>query len=162
MTDVLPVEPSHGARAVDGLRPTALAREGLAGLRNALRAEGLPDDDIDAHGVRLFAFDQDGDTVGYGGLEIHGGHALLRSIVVDPAYRREGVGRRIVEFLSANAAREGVRRTFLLTTGARGYFERMGFVAVDRRDAPTAILAARQATRLCPASAVLMAKALRG
>ena len=162
MTDVVPVEPPHGAAAVDGIRPTALAREGLAGLRAALRADGLPDDDLDADGVKLFAFDLGGDTIGYGGLEVRGGHALLRSIVVDPARRREGVGRRIVEFLGATAAREGVRRGFLLTTGARRYFERMGFVAVDRRDAPPEILATRQATGLCPASAVLMAKALRG
>ncbi|MGO9421294.1 arsenic resistance N-acetyltransferase ArsN2 [Roseiarcus sp.] len=162
MTDVLPVEPLNGAKAVDGLRPAALALEDLVGLRNALRAAGLPEDDLDADGVSLFAFEQGGSVVGYGGLEIYGGHALLRSIVVDPARRREGLGRRIVEFLNANAARESVRRAFLLTTDARAYFEGLGFAAIDRRDAPPEILATRQATGLCPASAVLMAKALRG
>jgi N-acetylglutamate synthase-like GNAT family acetyltransferase len=138
----------------------SLARGDVAGLRNALRAAALPDDDLDPDGVRLYAFEQSGDVGGYGGLEIYGGHALLRSIVVDPARRRQGGGRRIVEFLSANVAREGIRRAFLLTTDARAYFERLGFTAVDRKHAPPAILATRQAETLCPASAVLMAKVL--
>jgi len=160
MTAVIRAEPPNTARSGDDLRSAPLARGDAAGLRIALRAAGLPDDDLDADGVRLYAFEQSGDVVGYGGLEICGGHALLRSIVVDPARRRQGVGRRIVELLSANAAREGVRRAFLLTTDARAYFEGLGFAAVDRKDAPRVILSTRQAAGLCPASAVLMAKAL--
>ena len=154
------VESANAARSHDDLRSAPLARTDVGELRKALRAASLPDDDLDADGVRLYAFEQSGDVVGYGGLEIGGGHALLRSIVVDPARRRQGVGRRIIELLSANAAREGVRRAFLLTTGARAYFEGLGFAAVDRKDAPHAILSTRQAAGLCPASAVLMAKAV--
>ena len=58
------------------------------------------------------------------------------------------------------AARGGVRRAFLLTTDARAFFERLGFTAIDRKSAPSEILATRQAAGLCPASAVLMVKAL--
>ena len=161
MTDVSQIEQLNGAQAPDHLRAAVIARKDVGELRKALRAAGLPHHDLDADGVRLYAFERSGDVVGYGGLEIYGRHALLRSIVVDSARRRQGVGRRIVELLSENAAREGVGRAFLLTTDERAYFERLGFAAVDRKDAPPAILASRQAAGLCPASAALMAKMLR-
>src|SRR5271165_1255770 len=77
MTAVIRAEPPNTARSGDDLRSAPLARGDAAGLRIALRAAGLPDDDLD---VRLYAFEQSGDVVGYGGLEICGGHALLRSI----------------------------------------------------------------------------------
>jgi arsenate reductase (glutaredoxin) len=74
---------------------------------------------------------------------------------VVPARRRQGVGRRIVELLLMNASSRSVRRAFLLTTDAQAYFEGLGFALDDRKHAPSAILATRQAARLCPASAVL-------
>ena len=83
---------------------------------------------------------------------------VLRSIVVAPNQRRQGVGRRIVELLLMNASSWGVRRAFLLTANAQAYFEGLGFAVVDRNNAPPAILATRQAAELCPVSAVLMAK----
>ena len=59
-----------------------------------------------------------------------------------------------------NAAHGGVRRAFLLTMDARAFFEGLGFMEIDRKRAPSEILATRQAAALCPASAVLMVKAL--
>jgi N-acetylglutamate synthase-like GNAT family acetyltransferase len=145
---------------VNDLRAVPLARLDLTAPREALRDAGLPADDLDADGVTLYAFEEGGVIVGYGGLEIVGDDALVRSIVVDPAQRRRGVGRRIVEQVLVNAARCGVRRAFLLTTDARAYFEAFGFAVIDRKEAPPAILATRQATGLCPVSAVLMVRAL--
>jgi arsenate reductase len=78
---------------------------------------------------------------------------------VVPARRRQGVGYRIVELLLMNASSRSVRRAFLLTTDAQAYFGGLGFAPDDRKHAhkhaPSAILATRQAARLCPASAVL-------
>jgi N-acetylglutamate synthase-like GNAT family acetyltransferase len=145
---------------VDELHVVPLARLDLTAPRQALRDAGLPADDLDADGVTLYAFEEDGAVVGYGGLEMVGDDALIRSIVVVPARRRRGFGRRIVEQALMNAARCGARRAFLLTTDARAYFEALGFAVIDRKDAPPAILATRQATGLCPVSAVLMVRAL--
>ena len=130
-------------------------------MGEALRRAGLPADDLDADGVSAFSFvDESGAVIGYGGLELCGGDALVRSIVVEPARRRRGAGRQIVGRLHAEAAGLGAARAFLLTTGARGYFESLGFAVIERNAAPPAILASRQAAALCPATATLMTKAL--
>jgi N-acetylglutamate synthase-like GNAT family acetyltransferase len=141
---------------------TPLAVGERAGMGEALRRAGLPADDLDDEGVRAFAFaGDDGAVVGYGGFEIHGDDALVRSIVVEPLRRRRGAGRAIVERLLAEAAAQGAARAYLLTTNARAYFERLGFATVARADASPAILATRQAIGLCPASAALMVRPTR-
>jgi len=137
-----------------------LSRAELGAAAKALAASSLPADDVEAGDVKLFAFKQGGRTVGYGGLEIHGDAALLRSILVDPGARRQGFGFRIVEELIARAADGRARRAFLLTTNAANYFKRFDFAVVDRKDARQAILATREAAGLCPATATLMAKML--
>jgi N-acetylglutamate synthase-like GNAT family acetyltransferase len=125
-----------------------------------LEGEGLPSGDLGEPGVRLFAF-RDGDTaIGYAGFEVYGADALLRSVVVDPARRRSGAGRAVVEATLAEARRLGATRVFLLTNTAKAYFERLGFASIDRASAPETILSTRQAAGLCPSSAPLMVKAL--
>ena len=54
----------------------------------------------------------------------------------------------------------GARQAYVLTgdSEARGFFNRLGFEAIDRSAAPAAILATRQASELCPASATLLTK----
>ena len=142
------------------LQAAPLAPEDFRRLADWLEAEGLPSGDLREPEVRLFAF-RDGDAaIGYAGLEIYGTDALLRSVVVDPARRRAGLGRAIVEATLAEAHRLGATRAFLLTTAAKAYFERLGFAAIERASAPAAILATRQAVGLCPSSAPLMVRAL--
>ncbi|HKI16165.1 MAG TPA: hypothetical protein VKA12_14380 [Roseiarcus sp.] len=76
------------AGIVDALRAAPLEREDLPVLRQALRAAALPDGDLDAGNVNLYAFQQGDGVVGHGGMETYGDHALLRSIVVAPNQRR--------------------------------------------------------------------------
>ena len=142
------------------LRPEALTPGDFIRLAERLEAERLPSGDLGEPDVRLFAF-RDGDAaIGFAGLEVHGKDALLRSVVVDPARRRAGLGRAIVEAALAEARRLGATRAFLLTTAAKAYFERRGFAAIDRKSAPETILSTRQAAGLCPSTAPLMVKAL--
>jgi amino-acid N-acetyltransferase len=129
-------------------------------LVDLLEAEGLPSGDLREPGVRLFVFRDGGAAIGYAGLEVYGTDALLRSVVVDPTRRRAGVGRSIVEATLAEARRLGATRVFLLTNTAKTYFERLGFVSIDRASAPETILSTRQAAGLCPSSAPLMVKTL--
>jgi arsenate reductase len=58
------------------------------------------------------------------------------------------------------ALREGAATAWLLTTTAADFFGSLKFKRRARDEAPAAILATRQATSLCPASAVLMSKSL--
>jgi amino-acid N-acetyltransferase len=141
-------------------RGAALSADALATARAVLTATHLPIDDLAAEGVNLFAFEEAGKIVGYGGFERYGANALVRSIVVVPDRRRRGFGRRIVESVLAQARKHGAERAYLLTIDAQEYFAKLGFVVVDRWNAPPSILATRQARASCPISAVLMMKAL--
>lgn len=127
----------------------------------ALRQAGLPVDDLGTPGHSFFRFEIGGSAIGFGGYEIHGDHALLRSLVIVPDRRGEGHGRASVDFLLARLARAGLNAAFLLTTDRADFFARAGFEAIERHDAPAAIRATRQAAGLCPASATLMRRSLR-
>jgi len=146
--------------AAAALQAAPLAPEDFRRLADWLEGEGLPSADLRQPDVRLFAFRAGAATIGYAGLEIYGTDALLRSVVVDPAQRRAGAGRSIVEATLAEARALGATRVYLLTNTAKAYFERLGFAAIERASAPAAILATRQAVGLCPSSAPLMVRAL--
>jgi len=130
-------------------------------LAAVLSAANLPSRDLSEPGREFFAFrDPRGTLVGYGGIEVLGADALLRSIVTVPEMRDRAYGVAIVDRMFALALRRGVRAVYLLTTTAVPFFERMGFAAIDRAEAPPAIAATREFTTYCPESAVLMRRRL--
>ena len=66
--------------------------------------------------------------------------ALLRMLAVTPERRGEGLGYMLVETAANKARQEGVRRLYLVTDGAQGYFgEKLGFETIDRKDVDPAI-----------------------
>jgi arsenate reductase len=131
------------------------------GLRAALAEAGLPIDDLAEPGRELYAYETlDGERAGYGGFERYGAELLLRSIVVLPGARNRGIGSGILALLMRRAFDQGARRAWLLTTGAADFFERAGFRQIERAQAPSAILDTQQAKILCPASAVLLGRAI--
>lgn len=102
-----------------------------------------------------------GTIVGAGGMERCGaGAALLRSFVVAPAHRGQGIARRMHDALVQRARATGIDTWYLLTTTAQDYFARLGFSAVARDSAPPDIRATQQFRQLCPASALLMRRAV--
>jgi N-acetylglutamate synthase-like GNAT family acetyltransferase len=133
-----------------------------ADLQDALQAARLPTDDLNESGRAFFRLTDQGKTVGFGGLEQYGEDALLRSVVVLPPQRGKGYGEAMTQRLLDQAAADGVRTAYLLTESAAAFFEHLGFARVDRATAPAAILQTRQAASLCPASAALLAKTIKG
>lgn len=127
-------------------------------LHLALEAAALPIDDLSEPGRRFFQYSQNGRAVAFGGFELHGADALLRSIVVLPEALGQGFGRHATAFLLSSAAGAGAGRAWLLTTSASSFFERLGFQTVRRELAPNAILATRQFSSLCPSTAALMSR----
>lgn len=128
---------------------------GDAGLKLALSASGLPTEDLeDAERSFYRAVTSDGDTVGYAGIEACGGDVLLRSIVILPEHRGKALGKALTKetLRSANVS----SAVFLATTTAAPFFENLGFVVVQRSDVPAAVLATRQLSGICPASATIM------
>ena len=131
------------------------------GLKAALTRAGLPADDILAPGLQFWRFStQDDVPAGFGGIEVHGADALMRSVVTLPPLRARGIGQAIVRALEAEAVVMKCRAVWLLTTTAREFFDRLGYAAVDRADVPGAIRATAQFSSLCPDSATVMVKRL--
>lgn len=129
-------------------------------LKALLDGAGLPTDDLEGAGRIFFIAAENGSVCGSGGFEPAGRDILLRSIAVAPGHQGRGIGKKIALDVLDQARRFGATRAYLLTTSAAPFFERLGFVQIDRADAPEAILRTRQAASICPASAVLMAKDL--
>jgi amino-acid N-acetyltransferase len=100
--------------------------------------------------------------VGVVGIEYHGDYGLLRSTVVDPAWRGRRVAGRLVEQIIATAESRGAHALYLLTTTAERYFPSLGFSAVSRDTAPGPIRETEEYCSACPASATLMARVLEG
>ena len=127
----------------------------------ALRGEDLPVDDLEEPNRTFHVYRTlGGEVVGFGGYELYGEDALLRSIVVLAGHKGQRIGRNLVPLLVYRAFRAGARNAWLLTMHAPGFFENIGYKRRDRTEAPQAILQTRQARSLCPASAVLLSRSI--
>jgi N-acetylglutamate synthase-like GNAT family acetyltransferase len=98
----------------------------------------------------------DGAVVGIAGVERHGRHGLLRSVAVIPKLRGAGLGAALVSDRLARARAHGLASLYLLTTTAERWFERHGFLTVDRAAAPGEIRVSSSYAGICPSTAVLM------
>ncbi len=127
--------------------------------RNVLSDAGLPVEDLSAEHL-AFVAEINGRFVGMIGLESFGTIGLLRSLVVSADARAGGLGRRLVAELEASTREQGMEALWLLTIDADPFFQRLGYVVMDRADVPLAIRTTAEFSGLCPGDAVLMSKAL--
>jgi N-acetylglutamate synthase-like GNAT family acetyltransferase len=129
------------------------------GVGAALVKAGLPADDIGDPYVLLWRFETYEDVpVGFGGLEIHGYDALLRSVVTLPPLRQVGMGAAIVAALEAEAHARRCRAIYLLTVSEADFFKRLGYAPCARGDVPAGLRESRQFAALCPPTATAMMK----
>lgn len=133
-------------------------------MRALLESAGLPAGDLTAAHLESFrvAGGGDGRLAGGVGLEIVGGAALLRSLVVDPGQRGTGLGLALVESALELAREHGVAEVWLLTTTADRFFERLGWRRAERATAPAGIRATAEFSTICPSSSVCMVRDLQG
>jgi N-acetylglutamate synthase-like GNAT family acetyltransferase len=137
----------------------AAVPEDLARVVALLDKAGLPAADIKRDGLRDFIVALDaGEIIGAAGLERHGEHGLLRSLVVAPDWRGHGLGAALVDAVEANARLLGVRSLSLLTGTAAPFFAARGYAAIARSHAPPPIQASMEFATLCPASSTCMHK----
>lgn len=129
-------------------------------LVTRLKSAGLPRSDLGTADQLFFAFTTASQHVGCGGFLIANDHALLRSVVVDEDQRGTGLGAAIVEALLDEAAAQGAKAAWLLTTDAQPFFARVGFHLSPRSDAPHEISSTPQFSSICPGSAALMRRDL--
>jgi len=129
------------------------------GARAALVKAGLPADDLDDPYVLLWRFETYEDVpVGFGGLEIHGYDALLRSVVTLPPLRQVGMGAAIVGALEAEAHARRCHAIYLLTASEADFFGRLGYAPCARDVVPAGLRESRQFAALCPPTAAVMFK----
>lgn len=94
------------------------------------------------------------------GLECRGDSALLRSLWVEPAARKQGLGGQLLRYCETYCQNRGISTIYLLTETAQHFFSRFGYKTMCRAEAPPSINATRQASSLCSTEAVMMAKCL--
>ena len=99
--------------------------------------------------------------VGLAGLESCGPDALLRSLAVAPSHRGRGLGLELLCKAVDLAPLTGAREVYLLTTTARDFFLRHGFVDCPRDQAPEAVRATWEFRQGCPTTSAFMRLARR-
>lgn len=124
-----------------------------------LAANKLPQEGLE-HGATVLVARDGSRVVGSVALELYGDAGLLRSVAVDAAWRGRGLGHALTDRALELARRRGVRTVYLLTTTAGEFFPRFGFRPIDRADVALAVRQSVEFTSACPASALVMAKAV--
>lgn len=118
-----PVDAHPGTDLRPGVPADRLAVDAL------LASEGLPTDGLRTEDVLVAV--RDGEVVGTVALERFEGAALLRSLAVASAHRKDGIGFRLVAGALEVARWSGLHEVHLLTENAQGYFARFGFAPVS-------------------------------
>jgi ribosomal-protein-alanine acetyltransferase len=115
----------------------------------ALERESYPDDAwspelmaaelANPHGYYLVAIDESGAVAGYAGLlaPVGTGQGDIQTVTVASTARRQGLGRRLLERLLAEAARRGAEELFLEVrhdnVAAQTLYRDLGFVEIGVR-----------------------------
>ena len=137
-------------------------RDGEASTVTHLISEGgLSTQDLDTAKLTHFIVARRGEIiVAVAGLEFCGENALLRSLVVDEAYRGQAIGRRLVAALEKYARSNHVANLYLLTMTAADFFLKLDYEVIERQSAPEGVQATEEFANLCPESAHCLFKSL--
>jgi len=128
----------------------------LAAIKILLNSSKLPSSDCDQHIENFIVAEERGKIIGTGGFEICGTNGLVRSIVIAPEYRGNGIAKEIYQQIENGAYSLGINTLYLLTESATEYFKKLGFVIKKRSETPKSIMQTKQFKELCPSSAAVM------
>ena len=129
-------------------------------IRSLLKLAKLPYEDVENGMGHFVLVRNQGELIGCIGLQICGEDALLRSLAVNEKERNRGLGKALVNEILEYALRLKLCNIYLLTTTAKDFFVKHGFVETDRKYAPDVIRATSEFASLCPSTAVFMRKRL--
>ena len=132
----------------------------LPAIEQLLSASHLPLAGVSEALPGFVVAESDGAIVGTAALEACCDNALLRSVAVAPEWRSRGLGRALVTRVIADAESRGIRALYLLTTTAEHYFPSFGFRQITRDEAPSDVRGTAEFQGACPASAVVMRRAV--
>src|SRR5687767_9107931 len=124
----------------------------LEKLQKFLQSNKLPHQDIEnittKGRVFLGYYDDTGELIGSGGLEMYGDSALLRSVAIKEHVRGQELGKKIVDDLVTQARNSKINNIFLLTETAKDFFTKKGFTIVSRDEVPSQVKASSEFTHV--------------
>ena len=138
-------------KASDNHRPMIIA---------LLQTEKLPVEDLPASLEHFFVALSGDNVIGTIGLEQYGNDALLRSMVVSREHRNKNIAFNLVRQLESYGNSLGIHSNYLLTETAPTYFEKKGYVQLNREDVPEEVKVSSEFSYVCPVSAIVMKKDL--
>ena len=126
------------------------------GIQDLLSRSGLPTAGVspDTGNYYLAAANS---LLGVLGVEFYGAAALLRSLAVEPEFRKAGVAQTLMQHVLQEIKVAGCTEVYLLTNSAEHYLAKFGFSMVERTQVPEVILASSALAYACPASSTCMA-----
>jgi amino-acid N-acetyltransferase len=128
-------------------------------IRRLLSSCGLPHEDITPEHLHHFwVIKEKGQVIGVIGLEVFRPLALLRSLAIDPLFRKRGLGSQLAQQAEKYADSLNIQGLYLFTTTAEGFFAKRGYEKVPREAIPKQIQNTVEFSSLCPVSAVCMVK----
>ena len=136
------------------IRPAG--RGDLPAVLRLLEESGLPAAGVEEALQGFVVAEADGRLVGVAGLEVHGGDGVLRSVAVAPSLRGRGLGDRLTRRIVEAGRARGLRRLYLLTETAEGYFPKHGFRPLARDAASPEVRRSVEFREACPDTAVAM------
>lgn len=130
-------------------------------IRQLLTLCGLPHEDITPEHLNHFwVIKERGEILGTAGLEIQGRSGLLRSLAVDPRFRKRGFASELAKKAEEYAVSLHVSELYLLTMTAEGFFGKRGYQKIEKISAPPEIRGTTEFQTLCPVSSSCMVKRL--
>lgn len=113
----------------------------------------LPVSDLETAPVHFFGIKEKNNLIVIGALEIYSKNAVLRSVAVHPDFQNSGYGKEMIHFLENKALEFGVKKLFLLTTTADGFFTKLNYQSTHREFCPDDIKSSTQFAQICPSTA---------
>lgn len=130
-------------------------------IKSLLKDNNLPSDDLGSESFKnFFIATNENNLAGVIGLEIFENLGLLRSLCVEGSYRNQRIASALFQNLILYANAQKIQELYLLTSTAEVFFNKRGFVTVDRSFVPDVIRMTSQFKDLCPISAICMKRNL--
>lgn len=130
----------------------ALAAD-LPAVQRLLANDHLPLDGLADHRDRLWVWVDGGRVVGAIAFEAYQSAGLLRSLIVDPAYRSTGLGRQLLHAGLAEMRAAGLRDAYGLTTTIADWLARLGWTEVPKSQLPGVLHESMELRGACPDTA---------
>lgn len=101
-------------------------------IRSLLEDQKLPTETVGTAQTDFYLALHNQTLAGVAGLEYYGDDALLRSVAVPASLQGKRIGSQLVDWMIDLAKQKHIQRLVLLTETASKFFEKKGFVRIDR------------------------------